>query len=1205
MMVMEGEEIQKKGGVGDDGGDDGGVDDLRGDVEGVELEGVEGEEVALKEEKKKRRMKKWTIHCKEFTAPFSSEECVEKIQVPTQFKCFDESVMNWKKASSFPMLTICLDEFKMGLIVRDEGDKLERYIPIEQISDIRDDPFVDESNDTPVTDDQLERFLSIAHYKGERDLINVLLFNLIASTEETAQIWRVGLHAVVSQNTFNSPRFVYFQERRQWMYAALAAQAEDGKLTVQAIAHSIARDCKSIVKEFLEEKKWLNDKTVDAKLITWDVFEELFRAVYPRPDIVLAFKDVFEDVVVEGEEFSEDTTISIERLLEFLHDTQRDPRLNEILAPLATLDECKEIVTKFETNDENKKNGLISIRNINTFLMEEPKYGFARNVQHHEVYQDMTKPMCHYFVNSSHNTYLTGGQLSSKSTNEIYRQTLLQGCRCLEIDIWDGPDGEPEVTHGRTMCTRIPFEGVIKAIGEYSFVNCEWPVVLSFENHCSPPQMRKMATYCKESLHSLLQSEFLPGDGYDTLPNELPAPSQLKNKIIIKNKKRKMKQEEIEDDNQQLVIDGEVYEEDEEEISRIKERSGEIAKELSDLVNYCTPFHFKNFGIARANNNPYHISSFAEKKAIKLLSGKPEEFIDYNKHQFSRIYPNGTRINSSNYNPQIFWNVGCQFVALNWQTCDLAMQLNHGKFKDNGRSGYILKPVLYTNPHKTFNPFNRNPIDEVVPLSVSVKVVSVLGVAKKSGAPYVEVQFFGIPADSKKHHYKTRPARGKGFSPRWRADNTFNIEKVILPSLVHVRFIVYDSKDDKCLGWECIPLNSLHSGLRYITLSNGVSPVASLFVHFDINIYVMSAHAEFADILVNPLEYLKPSEQNMMQLEDLFDEDEEGKAELQATMARKSTLSGLRSMDSHPSVDGMLSPVSFTKSQSHSLSEEFNNELDDYIAKYHSSLVDKSEELAAIKQINQLKASHNKLVSKKMKETTKSLNMMRKQAVNQTKKTLKSLTKELKSLKKAKKNNDMLEDIVNEHLSAGFDTLLGLELAYLHQVYTMAENHVKDNRFALATKHHESVERLMVTNLKQMHSSEIKNFKKFLNQRWSAKLSEIKKKNKELREDLEKKMKRVAVTATNKINTLIEKDEDSFIRKLEERKLALKMNHKREMEIVLLARDNRIEQLTLLQQGGYNGSNNPIRWGELSIDEYLQKLIDDGRVDIPVFEEAL
>ena len=52
-----------------------------------------------------------------------------------------------------------------------------------------------------------------------------------------------------------------------------------------------------------------------------------------------------------------------------------------------------------------------------------------------------------------------------------------------------------------------------------------------------------------------------------------------------------------------------------------------------------------------------------------------QDFVDYNKTQQSRIYPSGSRINSSNYNPQLFWNFGCQMVSLNWQTMDRPMQV--------------------------------------------------------------------------------------------------------------------------------------------------------------------------------------------------------------------------------------------------------------------------------------------------------------------------------------------------------------------------------------------------------------------------------------------------------------------------------------------------------------------------------------------------
>ena len=67
-------------------------------------------------------------------------------------------------------------------------------------------------------------------------------------------------------------------------------------------------------------------------------------------------------------------------------------------------------------------------------------------------------------------------------------------------------------------------------------------------------------------------------------------------------------------------------------------------------------------------NRMYEMSSFDEKQATTLLKERPLEFVNYNKHQLSRVYPSGTRFDSSNFMPQVFWNAGCQLVALNYQT---------------------------------------------------------------------------------------------------------------------------------------------------------------------------------------------------------------------------------------------------------------------------------------------------------------------------------------------------------------------------------------------------------------------------------------------------------------------------------------------------------------------------------------------------------
>lgn len=52
-------------------------------------------------------------------------------------------------------------------------------------------------------------------------------------------------------------------------------------------------------------------------------------------------------------------------------------------------------------------------------------------------------------------------------------------------------------------------------------------------------------------------------------------------------------------------------------------------------------------------NIHHNMSSFAENTGLGYLKSQAIEFVNYNKRQMSRIYPKGTRADSSNYMPQV------------------------------------------------------------------------------------------------------------------------------------------------------------------------------------------------------------------------------------------------------------------------------------------------------------------------------------------------------------------------------------------------------------------------------------------------------------------------------------------------------------------------------------------------------------------------
>uniref|UniRef100_A0A8C4ZK16 Phosphoinositide phospholipase C n=1 Tax=Gadus morhua TaxID=8049 RepID=A0A8C4ZK16_GADMO len=496
------------------------------------------------------------------------------------------------------------------------------------------------------------------------------------------------------------------------------------------------------------------------------------------------------------------------------------------------------------------------------------------------------------------------GQLAGSSSVEMYKQVLLSGCRCIELDCWKGrtTEEEPVITHGFTMTTEISFKEVIEAIAECAFKTSPFPVILSFENHVdSPKQQAKMAEYCRSIFGDALLT-----DPLEKYPLEsgvpLPSPGDLMGKILVKNKKKHHKaggsgkkklteqvsntysdSSSVCEPSSPSAVEAESDDDDDDDDDCKKGSMEEgtagseafATEEMSNLVSYIQPVKFHSFEGSKKVNRSYQMSSFVETKALEQLTKCPVEFVEYNKMQLSRIYPKGTRVDSSNYNPQLFWNAGCQLVALNFQTIDLSMQLNLGMYEYNGKCGYRLKPEFMRRPDKHFDPFTVSTVDGIVANTLSVKIISGQFLSDKKVGTYVEIDMFGLPVDTKRKAFKTKTSQGNAINPVW-DEEPIVFKKVVLPTLASLRIAVFE-EGGKVIGHRIIPVSAIRPGYRYIGLRNEKNQslnMPALFVYLEVKDYVPDTFADVIDALSNPIRYINLMEQRANQLAALTLEEE-------------------------------------------------------------------------------------------------------------------------------------------------------------------------------------------------------------------------------------------------------------------------------------------------------------------------------------------
>uniref|UniRef100_A0A8C1P5H9 Phosphoinositide phospholipase C n=1 Tax=Cyprinus carpio TaxID=7962 RepID=A0A8C1P5H9_CYPCA len=517
-------------------------------------------------------------------------------------------------------------------------------------------------------------------------------------------------------------------------------------------------------------------------------------------------------------------------LLNFLQYEQREP---------VSLEYVQNLIEKYEVDETAKQNKYMSKDGFLMYLNHEECSIF--NPAHKGIYQDMRQPLNHYFISSSHNTYLMGDQLKGASSTEAYIKALTKSCRCVELDCWDGANGEPVIYHGHTLTSKVLFKDVIKALKEYAFKTSQYPVILSLENHCSVEQQKIMAYH----LTSILGSALLTHPLGDQMPNTFPGPEELKGRFLIKGK-RLNKLDAAFNNNTTEDVDS-VSEEDEaaevkEAEQKPKDKSSKkikLAKELSDLVIYCKSVHFSTFEHSRDNHSFYEMASFKESKAMNLAENSATAFIHHNMDKLSRIYPAGSRTDSSNYNPVPLWNSGCQIVALNFQTPCKEMDLNQARFLPNGKCGYILKPEFQRDPASQFDPKNLSVGPWLQKKTLHLTIISAQQLPKINKDkqtsivdPLVRVEIYGVPADnaSKQTHH----IDNNGFNPTWNTNFQFTVH---VPELALVRFVVEDydaASHNDLVGLYTLPFTSMQNGYRHVPLltkRGSLIPSAGLFVH--------------------------------------------------------------------------------------------------------------------------------------------------------------------------------------------------------------------------------------------------------------------------------------------------------------------------------------------------------------------------------------
>ncbi|KAL9127937.1 MAG: hypothetical protein Q9217_003273 [Psora testacea] len=477
--------------------------------------------------------------------------------------------------------------------------------------------------------------------------------------------------------------------------------------------------------------------------LSYNEFKDFVRRLKDRKDI----RDIFKALTMDNND-----AIDLHTFLGFLERSQSIDvwaRREHWIKIFARYVRKSEAQSPMLSDGHDMSSLLMNFQAFTAFLCSPANN--LQNLDSTDVHFDA--PLNEYFISSSHNTYLLGRQVGGDSSVEAYIRALQRGCRCIEIDCWDGADGRPVVMHGRTMTSSVLFSDCISIISKYAFESSDYPLIISLEVHCNALQQQAMVDIMVRDFDSYLIREPLKPNVF-----ELPSPEELKRRILIKVKageesalpldaalsrpelaprRRNRSFSTPWTRSQGLDIanipsppslssppsmsppdhvstwglgrssmtttsissateDSDSGRNEKAALRRPspKRHKSKIISSLSKLAIYTRGLKFNSFTLPESKQYN-HVYSLAERRFEELcrFADQKAQLEKHNMKYLMRVYPSGFRIHSTNPDPLVFWRRGVQMVALNWQTYDLPMQMNDAMFASGSdRLGYVLKP---------------------------------------------------------------------------------------------------------------------------------------------------------------------------------------------------------------------------------------------------------------------------------------------------------------------------------------------------------------------------------------------------------------------------------------------------------------------------------------------------------------------------------